>query len=86
MQQTYRHPTSGDVRVVPVELADRYADRGWELLDQAAPAPATEPPPDPRPAKSAKIEEWRAYAINHAGVPSHEAGSLTKDELIERVG
>jgi hypothetical protein len=80
--------TKGDqVRVVPAELADRYRSRGWEQIDSRQPPPATpEPPTDLRPAKSARVEDWRAYAINTLGLPSHEVGSLTKDELIEKAG
>lgn len=85
IQHTYRDPAAGDVRVVPAELAEQYKARGWELIDTTQAPPPPEPAPDPRPAKSAKVEEWRAYAINVAGLASHEAGALTKDELIEKV-
>lgn len=86
MQHTYRDPSGGDVRVVPAELGQRYKDRGWELVDTADMSAPAQVPVDARPAKSAKVEEWRAYAINDLGLPSHEVGSLTKDELIARVG
>lgn len=85
IQHTYRDPAGGDVRVVPAELAGQYEARGWELVDAAQALSAAEPAPDPRPTKNAKVEEWRAYAINVAGLPSHEVGSMTKDEMIERV-
>lgn len=85
MAPTYRDPVGGDVRVVPAELAEQYDARGWEQIAADVPAEAPAPPPDPRPAKSAKVEEWRAYAINERGMASHEAAALTKDELIERV-
>lgn len=35
-----------------------------------------------RPAKSAKVAEWRAYAVAQ-GMTEEEAGQLTKDELID---
>lgn len=39
--------------------------------------------PDGAPNKSALVDEWAEYAINH-GVPSYEARNATKDELIAR--
>lgn len=82
---TVKHPTSGDVRVIPDVLTERYLARGWE---QTAADPAPEPPapaPDPRPTKGASKDAWVEFAISQ-GVASHEAHSLTKDELIELVG
>lgn len=86
LQATYRDRRTGDVRVVPVELCDWYERRGWERVEDNTPEPAPQPETDPRPAKTAKVDEWRAYAINHAGVPSYEAAELNRDELIKRVG
>ena len=80
---TVKHPTSGDVRVIPDVLTDRYLARGWEQT-AADPAPPA-PPPDPRPTKAASKDAWVEFAMSQ-GVASYEAHSATKDELIEMVG
>ena len=80
---TVKHPTSGDVRVIPDVLTDRYLARGWEQT-AADPAPPARPP-DPRPTKAAGKDAWAEFAIAQ-GVASHEAAALSKDDLIAMVG
>lgn len=46
-------------------------------------APAGADPSDDRPAKSATVDVWRAYAIRK-GVPEDEANELNKAELQDR--
>lgn len=84
VQATMKHD-DGSVRVIPVELLDRYTERGWTKIEGDAPEPPPDPPVDPRPKSADKVEAWVEYAIGQ-GVASYEASNLTKAELIAKVG
>lgn len=65
MQVTMRNPRTDDVRVVPAQLEQRYADRGWETT-------GTSGTPAPGDLKGAALDE----ALDSAGLPK----SGTADE------
>ena len=56
--------------------------------DQAAP-PSTAPDPEPDlegpPARSAKVDDWRAYAVAQGG-DEDEIAAATKQQLIDTYG
>lgn len=60
-------------------------------LDESAAIPTTDGAPDGsptgdgRPAKSATVEVWKAYAVQVEAVTEEEAGNLTKAALQEAV-
>lgn len=96
----FRRVRNGDIVTVPDVLNGRYAaDPAYEPVDDEpvllhpaggpsglSPRAPDQPQVDKKPHRNAPIADWRAYAINDCGVPSHEAGSMTKPELIKKVG
>ncbi len=55
--------------------------------DQAADPPAPDPEPDLEgpPAKSAKVDDWRTYAVAQGG-DEDEIAAATKQQLIDTYG
>lgn len=64
MQVTMRNPKTGDVKVIPVEVEDRYTGRGWEQHTSST--------SDSADLKGAALDE----ALESAGLPK----SGTADE------
>lgn len=83
-QQPVRAFGKGDV-VHPALLASA---GGWvsdEDVEQVDGEPPAEPEPLKAPAKNAATEEWQKYAVQR-GYTEAEAGELSRDELVERLG
>lgn len=62
----------------------RSAGYGIEELDEPATEPAEEDLDDgaEMPRKSASTEAWRAWAIEHGGLPADVANTKSRDELV----
>lgn len=64
----------------------RGAGYGVEPIDEPAEVEA-EPDEDDGvqpPKKSASTDIWRAWAVEHGGMPADEAETLSRDQLVER--
>lgn len=72
MQVTMSNPKTGDVRVVPAELEDRYTERGWEAGTRTG-APA------PDELKGAALDE----ALDAAGLPKSGSADEKRARLAE---
>jgi hypothetical protein len=68
-----RSPFATSVVEVSEDAVDRYLAAGWTAAESEAPA------------KSAKVGEWRAYAVSQ-GMSHDDAESATKADLVEQYG
>ncbi|MBL3664531.1 hypothetical protein JL475_00525 [Streptomyces sp. M2CJ-2] len=76
----------GDLVDVPADEVHRW--KGFAVqVDEPEPTPETTTPTtvaDGKPAETAKVDEWRAYAIKR-GYDESKANKATKQELIDWV-
>lgn len=68
---------TGDDSPAPEQTEDPVEDT------DPGPAPDVDGEEPPRPAKTAKVDVWRAYILDVADVTEAELDGLTKDQLIE---
>ncbi|MFE7128955.1 hypothetical protein [Streptomyces sp. NPDC057617] len=80
----YKNENTGDIVTLPAPRGRLERLANWTRLDPEEPTPAG----PVRPARSAKKDEWVAYARTRVQNSDEEAAidGLTRDELIARYG